>query len=89
MKGIIAYIEKNTWFQLDGDIEDFEGESDLIFTTRENGNVGDEMFGEKDWNEAERIMLEIIREFGHLIKSQTITTCDEWVNLEIELKDEV
>jgi hypothetical protein len=86
MKDIIDYIEKNSWFQLDGDLEDFEDGNVLLFATREHGNVGDERFGQKDWDEAERVMVALLKEFDDKILQIDVTTCDEWVNIEIELK---
>lgn len=86
MEKIVKFVQKNSWFELDGDIEDFEDDNELIFTTRRNGNVGDETYGQKDFDEGIRIMLEVMGEFGHLIRQYEVTTCDEWVNLEIKLK---
>lgn len=86
MEEIIKYIHKNSWFQLDGYIEDFEWDNELIFATRRHGNVGDETYGQEDWDEGSRIMLEVMRNFNHLIKIYHLTTCDEWVNIEIKLK---
>jgi hypothetical protein len=85
MKAIIDYIEKNTWFQLDGSPEDFDDEDMLIFSTREHGNIGYETYGQEDWDEGKALLPKLIGEFGHLIRGQELTTCDEWVNIEIEL----
>ena len=84
MDDIINYIENNSWFQLDGDREDFEDGDDLLFATRENGNVGDGRFGQKDFEEAKRIMEEVREKFGGIM-CHGISTFDEWVNIEIEL----
>jgi len=76
-----------SWFDFDGDIEDLEElEEYFNFTTRENGNVGDETFGQEDWDEGQRLLLLIIETYGHLIESYELTTCDEWVTLELQLK---
>lgn len=85
MKDIVDYIHRNSWFQLDGDLEDFEDSDELIFATRDNGNVGDERFGHKDFEEAKRIMKEVRGQFGGIMYHD-ITTCDEWVNIEITLE---
>ena len=84
MKDIINYIHKRSWFQLDGDLEDFEDGNVLLFATRYHGNVGDERFGQKDWDEAKRIMNKVREEFSGIMYHD-ISTCDEWVNIEIEL----
>ena len=86
MEKIINYIHKNSWFQLDGDLEDFEGDDELLFATRQHGNVGDETFGEDDWDEGERLIVDLMREFGNYIKGFNLDTCDEWVNLQVTLK---
>jgi hypothetical protein len=86
MKDIVNYIHKNSWFQLDGDLEDFDDGDELLFATRDNGNVGDETFGQKDWDEGQRLLVDLMREFGEKINGFNLDTCDEWVNLEVVLK---
>ena len=85
MKDIVNYIHKNSWFQLDGDLEDFDDGDELLFATRDNGNVGDETFGQKDWDEGQRLLVDLMREFGEKINGFNLDTCDEWVNLTIIL----
>ena len=86
MKDITNYVHKNSWFELDGDLEDYDEDEALMFTTRDNGDVGDESYGDKDWDEAERVMIALLKEFGDKILQIDVTTCDESVNIEIELK---
>ena len=86
MKDITNYVHKNSWFELDGEPEDFDFDEMLMFTTREHGDVGNDSYGQKDWDEAERVMIALLKEFGDKILKIEVTTCDEWVNIEIELK---
>jgi len=81
-------VETNSWFQLDGDVDDFDddGNCDIVFVTRENGNVGDEEHSQEDWDEGERILLLVMKNYGHLVSQYNLDTCDEWVNLDIILK---
>jgi hypothetical protein len=84
LKDIIKFVEKNSYQYLDGSIENFEGENEIEFTTREHGNVGDEEYSQIDFDDAQEIGVKLIAEFG--IKGFDIETCDEWVNLTIILK---
>ena len=71
-KQIVDYVERNSWIELDGDIENFDG-NDLRFTTREHGDVGAEEYSQKDYDEATRIMLEVMKMYNHFILQYEVT----------------
>lgn len=68
----------STWFELnDDDREDGK----LLFETRENGNVGDESYGEEDYNEAVRILPMLRSAFPR--QNFEGSVCDEFVIITI------
>lgn len=71
---IIYFVEKNSWFE-------FENEEDggeiLQFATRQNGNVGNEEYGEKDANEGRNITGLLLKKYG-----------EDFINVEMEFVDE-
>ena len=77
-KQIINFVKSISYFLLDD-------EEELSFTTREHGNVGSEQFSQTDYKEAIRIGEEIMKKFPGT--SYNIDTCDEWVNLYINIKE--
>lgn len=87
-KGIKSLLDKETWFHVEGEEHDYDGEehNEITISTRDNGNVGDETYGQEDWDEALRLVPLIMENFGHYISQYDVTTFDEWVNIEIELK---
>ena len=80
-KQIIDFVEKNSWFELDDDSDDF-----MLFATRENGNVGSESPGSKDIAEAKRLKQEIEKKFKGLVKIE-LEAVDEWVHINIDIKE--
>lgn len=64
-------------------VDEYE-DNDIIITiaTRENGDVGEEEFSEKDWEEAARLEKALKKEFGSLIQT-AVEPCDEWVHIEV------
>jgi hypothetical protein len=76
---IIKFIESNSTLTCDDN-----SESELTFSTRANGNVGDGEYSSIDKAETRKIALEAIAKFGN-IKGR-IETVDEWVMLYIESK---
>ena len=76
---IIDFVKKESYFTF----EESDKEN-LIFVTRDNGNVGDETPGKKDIDEASRLQNLIRDKFG--VESE-IEEVGEWVYLKILLKD--
>lgn len=80
---IVEFIEMHSYFQCESDDEDFKN-NHCEFATRENGNVGDEEFGDKDFTAAKTIVDTcsiIYPDFEF-----TIETVDEWVYVIINKK---
>ena len=78
VKEIIAFVDKNSYFTLDGDDDDV-----VMFATRENGCVGSETSSDDDYVEGIQLM--------ELLKSNfdvdcSIETVDEWVHIEVTNK---
>lgn len=75
---IITHVERISWFTHD------ETEGNIItFSTRENGNVGDEEPGEKDIQMAHQIAGDIRYQYD--VKNIEVSSVDEWVYLEFEV----
>jgi hypothetical protein len=77
---IKAFVKNNSYLGF----EEQDGNT-LRFVTRENGDVGEEEYSATDYNEALRV--------GRLIKERfegveaEVDTIDEWVDLEVTIKD--
>jgi hypothetical protein len=85
-RDIYNFVLKNSYLQFDGDKEDLEDDIDeLTFSTRQNGDVGNEKPGQKDINQALSIKRLLEYEFKG-IKTE-INYVDEWVMLNIFLPD--
>ena len=85
-RDIYNFVLKNSYLQFDGEKEDLEDDIDeLTFSTRENGDVGNEKPGQKDINQALSIKRLLEYEFKG-IKTE-INYVDEWVMLNIFLPD--
>ena len=75
---IINHVQEISWFnheESDGNI--------LTFSTRENGNVGDEEPGEEDIQMAHRVAGDIRHQYD--VKNIEVSSVDEWVYLEFEV----
>jgi hypothetical protein len=72
-----AFVLKNSYFE---DANDDDEDDDLRFTTRENGDVGDETPGDEDWQELIRVSRLLKAEFPNQVKC-TGETIDEWTDL--------
>jgi hypothetical protein len=75
---IINHVEKASGFNHDGTDGDM-----LTFSTRENGNVGDEEPGEADIKMAHQIAGDIRHQYD--VKNIEVSSVDEWVYLEFEV----
>lgn len=77
MKEVAEFAEANAnYFDID------EVRIDHIYlATREHGNVGDEEYGEEDYQEAKRVKKLIEEKFAPA--EVEIETCDEWVSISI------
>lgn len=75
---IINYIEKASGFNHD----ETDGNM-LTFSTRENGNVGEEEPGEQDIKMAHQIAGDIRHQYD--VKNIEVSSVDEWVYLEFEV----
>ena len=77
-ESIITHVERNSWFT---HYETYD--NTLTFSTRENGNVGDEEPGEKDIQMAHQIAGDIRHQYD--VKNIEVSSVDEWVYLEFEV----
>lgn len=77
---IIDHVENNSYM----DYEGHEGD-ELMFATREHGNVGDETPGKKDIQHARDLAKEIRACCGDIIKVIELEVVDEWVYLRVRL----
>ena len=68
------------------DVDDKDQRS-LSLATRESGDVGEEVPGKADFDEARRVGRAVVKEFGKDAFSVSMDYADEWVTLEIVLKD--
>jgi hypothetical protein len=82
---IIEFVKNNSYL-------DFDQEDDgaLIFSTRENGDVGEEEPGQQDIAEAKKLRLLILQKFKSLTYNidVIIEIVDEWVMLTVKNKEE-
>jgi hypothetical protein len=67
--------------------EDHKDQRSLSLITRENGDVGEEEPGRADFAEARRVGQAVLKEFGKDAVSVGADYMDEWVTLNITLKD--
>ena len=74
---IISFIAKHSYL----DADDIEGNT-LSFATRDNGNVGEEEYGEEDYTHAITLKSKLLNEFKNI--TVEIDTIDEWVILTIQ-----
>jgi len=78
-KEICDFVKKeHSWF----DIEE-EDDDEILLTTRENGNTGDETPGDKDKTEARRIYKLVTDKFPKKVKG-SLEDVDEFVYLHIK-----
>lgn len=85
-RDIYNFVLKNSYLQFDGEKEDLEDDIDeLTFSTRQNGDVGNEKPGQKDIAEALGMKIQLENEFPK-IKTE-LNYVDEWVMLNIFLPD--
>jgi hypothetical protein len=85
-RDIYNFVLKNSYLQFDGDKEDLKNDSkEITFSTRENGDVGNEIPGRKDINEAFSIKRQLENEFNGI--ETEIHHVDEWVMLNIFLPE--
>ena len=76
---IKLFVAKNSYLEVSDDDED-----EVRFTTRQNGNVGDEEPGQEDWNEIVRVAKLLKVEFPDQLKC-TGETIDEWTDLIVRI----
>lgn len=76
---IKEWIKQNTQFEAD----DENAEEEVLFTCRDHGNVGEEEFGEEDYEEAQQIEVFITENFP--LCTSEIETVDEWVHITINI----
>ena len=77
-ESIISHVERISSFvhnETDGNT--------LTFSTRENGNVGEEEPGEQDIQMAHRVAGDIRHQYD--VKNIEVSSVDEWVYLEFEV----
>lgn len=79
---LVKFVESNSWFTLDSDEDDFENDGKLLFATRDNGNVGNETVGIKDYDEAKRVVLLLNEKFEGI--ELDIELVDEWVHINVK-----
>jgi len=77
---IIDYVENNSYMNYEG----HEGD-ELLFATREHGNVGDETPGQKDIQHVRDLAKELRATCGNIIRVIELESIDEWVHLRVRL----
>lgn len=77
---IKAFVKNNSYLGF----EEQNGNT-LRFVTRENGDVGEEEYSHKDLQEAYRVE-KLIKEKFEGVETE-VNTIDEWVDLEVTIKD--
>ena len=77
-KKILKFVESTKTYM---EIYDEDDTEEILLTTRDNGNVGDETAGDADIKEAGRVQKLIKKKFPNLIVD--IEEVDEWVHLNI------
>ena len=82
IKEIKQYIKANSYLEIDEETENY-----LLYITREYGNVGEEVPGKQDIEHVQNIIYNLKDMFKDKIKT-SIDIVDEWVYLEIKLKEE-
>lgn len=85
MSEICMFVESNSYLSIDFDEKDWDDDSTIDFTTRENGDVGDETYSQLDVNEAVRVKKLLVIKFKTKIEEISIEGVDEWVNLSIKI----
>lgn len=76
-------------FELDGDLDlHYKGRDILDYKTRENGNVGDETYGEEDYKSGLLLEKKVKEKFGSLIEETRLSCVDEWVHVAVFLRKE-
>ena len=90
VQNIIKFVTSKSWFEFeDNDIyshvDNPQRNSNIIsFSTRQNGNVGSEQYGEADWDKGWEIIKAVEKHFD-ILKGE-LDTCDEWVSVRIFMK---
>ena len=79
---IKIFVKQNSWFE---DESEDEKPFELSFSTREYGNVGNEIPGQKDINKAKEIGRQLMNKFPGEVKCEW-STADEWVYIEVFIK---
>ena len=77
VQGEIRDLIKDTDFTVQQEEYDM-----MILATRENGNVGDEEFGQKDYEAAQKLEAVLYSKYRGLL-STSVDVVGEWVNIEI------
>lgn len=77
-KKILKFVESTKTYM---EVYDEDDTEEILLTTRDNGNVGDETPGDADIKEAGRVQKLIKKKFPDLIVD--IEEVDEWVHLNI------
>ena len=77
-KKILKFVESTKTYM---EVYDEDDTEEILLTTRDNGNVGDETAGDADIKEAGRVQKLIKKKFPDLIVD--IEEVDEWVHLNI------
>lgn len=78
---IIRIVHKNSSLSYEEYNSDLENNR-LHFATRENGDILEEQYSEKDLNSALNAEMHLRRLFGDKLKIN-IEPCDEWVLMEV------
>ena len=76
------YLKEHSYLELDGDIDLHYSDSDILdYSTRRNGNVGDEEFSYEDYEHACLMKKNLLKLFSDV--DIDIETVDEWVYLNV------
>ncbi len=80
---ILNFVDNdNNDFSCETDGDDWDSSETIDFATRENGDVGSEIYGIKDLQEAKRLKKLLEEKFNVTV---TIDTVDEWVNFYVKI----
>jgi hypothetical protein len=69
-----------------GSCDEMDDDS-LLYSTRENGDVGEEEYSEEDYNALVAEKKILLKKFDNI--NVSVSTCDEWVMLNVKLKNNV
>ena len=81
---IKEFVDKNSYFSCDTNIDELDISEDLVFSTRVNGDIYSEEFSQIDFQEAHDLKKKLLKQFTELKDENIeIDTAGEFVNVNI------